>query len=150
MASNLLCQNKKARFLYHVEEAWEAGIVLTGSEVKSIREGRVSLQDSFARIENGEIFLYHMHVGSYRAAHPFDHDPHRVRKLLLHRREIQRLVGKVEEKGLTLIPLKLYLNDGRIKVEIALAKGKRLHDRRDDLKRREAEREIHRALRKRV
>ncbi len=146
MAAKILCQNKKARFLYHVEETWEAGIALVGSEVKAIREGKVNLQDSYARVEDGEVFLHNMHIGKYEAAHLFNHESRRVRKLLLHRREIKRLIGKVEERGLTLVPLKLYLSNGIVKVELALARGKKMHDKREDLKKRVAEREVQRAL----
>jgi SsrA-binding protein len=145
MSSNLICRNRKARFLYHIEETWEAGIVLLGSEVKALREGKANLQDSYARVENGEIYLHQMHIGPYGAAHAYNHDARRIRKLLLHRREIQRLVGKVEERGLTLIPLRLYFKNDRVKVELGLARGKRVHDKREDIKKREAEREVQRA-----
>ena len=150
MATRLLCQNKKARFLYHVDETLEAGIVLMGSEVKALREGKGSLVDSYAKVENGEVFLHHMHIGPYRAANQFNHESRRVRKLLLHRREIRRLIGKVEERGYTLIPLSVYLDRGLVKVEIALARGKRLHDKREDLKKKTAEREMERALKGRA
>ncbi len=149
MVDKVLCQNKKARFLYHIEETWEAGIVLVGSEVKALREGKVSLTDSYARIEKGEIYLHHLHIGQYEAAHNLNHDSRRVRKLLLHRQEIRRLIGKVEEKGLTLVPLKIYFSGGLAKVEIALARGKKIHDRREDMKRRVADREMERALKER-
>ena len=146
MAVKLVCQNKRARFLYHIEERWEAGIALKGSEVKALREGKANLQDSYARLEGGEVFLHHMHIGQYRAAHQFNHESRRVRKLLLHKQEIRRLIGKVEEKGLTLVPLKVYFDHGLAKVELALVRGKKVHDRREDLKKRVAEREIERAL----
>ncbi|MBX6424065.1 SsrA-binding protein SmpB [Thermosulfurimonas sp. F29] len=137
--------NRKARFLYDIEETYEAGIVLTGPEVKSLRLGRANLADSFARVVNGEVFLYNMHISPY----PFSReaalsDPRRTRKLLLHRREINRLAGKVAEKGYTLIPLRIYFKDGWAKVELALARGKKLHDRRETIKRREEERELRR------
>ncbi len=149
MVDKVLCQNKKARFLYHIEETWEAGIALVGSEVKALREGKVSLTDSYARIEKGEVYLHHLHIGQYEAAHNLNHDSRRVRKLLLHRQEIRRLIGKVEEKGLTLVPLKIYFSGGLAKVEIALARGKKIHDRREDMKRRVADREMERALKDR-
>jgi SsrA-binding protein len=146
MATKLLCQNKKARFLYHIDETWEAGIVLLGSEVKALREGKGSLVDSYARIEGGEVFLHHMHIGQYRAANQFNHESRRVRKLLLHKREIRKLTGKVEERGYTLVPLRVYLDRGLVKVEIALVRGKKLHDKREDMKKKTAEREMERAL----
>ncbi len=137
--------NKKARYLYHIEETYEAGIVLTGPEVKSLRMGRVNLADSFARVINGEVFLYNMHISPY----PFSReaqfeDPRRTRKLLLHKREINRLAGKVAERGYTLIPLRVYFKDGWAKVELALARGKKLYDRRETIKRREEERALRR------
>ncbi len=146
MATKLLCQNKKARFLYHIDETWEAGIVLLGSEVKALREGKGSLVDSYARVEGGEVFLHHMHIGQYRAANQFNHESRRVRKLLLHKREIRKLTGKVEERGYTLVPLRVYLDRGLVKVEIALVRGKKLHDKREDMKKKTAEREMERAL----
>jgi SsrA-binding protein len=148
MPGSQLCRNRKARFLYNIEETLEAGIVLEGSEVKALREGRANLQESFARVEGGEVFLYNMHIGPYHAAHQFNHEPRRVRKLLLHRREIKRLIGKVEERGLTLVPLSAYLKNGRVKLELALVRGKKIHDRREDLKKRTAEMEIERALKR--
>jgi SsrA-binding protein len=149
MAVKLVCQNKKARYQYHIEERLEVGIVLQGSEVKALREGKANLVDSYARVENGEVFLHHMHIGQYRAAHQFNHDSRRVRKLLLHKQEIRRLVGKVEEKGLTLVPLKVYFDSGLVKVELALVRGKRLHDKREDLRKKVANREMERALKNR-
>jgi SsrA-binding protein len=142
-----LCSNRKARHDYHVEETYEAGIALLGSEVKSIREGRANLRDSYAAFREGELFLYNCHVSPYAQASRFNPDPLRPRKLLMRREEIQRLVGKVEEKGLTLVPLSLYLKGRRVKVGLALARGKKQYDRREDIKRREAEREIARAVR---
>lgn len=146
MATKHLCQNKKARFLYHIDETWEAGIVLLGSEVKALREGKGSLVDSYARVEGGEVFLHHMHIGQYHAANQFNHESRRVRKLLLHKREIRKLTGKVEERGYTLVPLRVYLDRGLVKVEIALVRGKKLHDKREDMKKKTAEREMERAL----
>lgn len=142
-----LCTNRKARYDYHVEETYEAGIALLGSEVKSIREGRANLRDSYAAFRGGELFLYNCHVSPYAQASRFNADPLRPRKLLMRREEIQRLVGKVEEKGLTLVPLSLYLRGRLVKVGLALARGKKQYDRREDIKRREAEREMARAIR---
>jgi SsrA-binding protein len=142
-----LCSNRKARHDYHVEETYEAGIALLGSEVKSIREGRANLRDSYAAFQGGELFLYNCHVSPYAAASRFNADPLRPRKLLMRREEMRRLVGKVEEKGLTLVPLSLYLKGRLVKVGLALARGKKQYDRREDIKRREAEREIARAVR---
>ena len=144
-----LAVNRKARHDYDILERYEAGIVLKGSEVKAIRDGRVNLKDSFARIRNGEIFLINMHISPYRHASTHETvDPRRDRKLLMHKREIMRLAGKVQEKGLTLIPLRLYLKNGRIKVEIALAKGRKLHDKREAARRKTLEREIQEAMKR--
>ena len=142
-----LCTNRKAHHDYHIEETYEAGISLLGSEVKSIRQGRANLRDSYAAFERGELFLHHCHISPYAQASRFNADPLRRRKLLMRREEIQRLVGKVEEKGLTLVPLSLYLKGRRVKVGLALARGKKQYDRREDIKRREAEREMARAVR---
>lgn len=142
-----LCTNRKARYDYHIEETYETGIVLLGSEVKSIRQGRANLRDSFAAFERGELFLHNCHISPYAQASRFNPDPLRPRKLLMHRGEIQRLLGKVEEKGLTLVPLSLYLKGPHVKVELALARGKKQYDRREDIKRREADREVARAIR---
>ncbi|MGE5849751.1 MAG: SsrA-binding protein SmpB [Candidatus Methylomirabilota bacterium] len=144
-----LCTNRKARHDYHVEETYEAGIALLGSEVKSIREGRANLRDSYAAFREGELFLYNCHVSPYAQASRFNPDPLRPRKLLMRREEMQRLVGKVEAKGLTLVPLSLYLKGRLVKVGLALARGKKQYDRREDIKRREAEREVARAIRAR-
>jgi SsrA-binding protein len=144
-----LATNRKARHDYHVEETYEAGIALLGSEVKSIREGRANLRDSYAAFLGGELFLYNCHVSPYAQASRFNPDPLRPRKLLIRREEMRRLVGKVEAKGLTLVPLSLYLKGRRVKVELALARGKKLYDRREDIKRREADREVGRAIRSR-
>jgi SsrA-binding protein len=141
--------NKKAFFNYEIFESLEAGIALQGSEVKSIREGRISLKDSYAEIKNGEVLLVQCHISPYEAANRFNHEPLRVRKLLLHRREIKRLTGKIKEKGFTLVPTKVHLNDkGRIKVEISLAKGKRLYEKKDVIKERDREREMRRELKR--
>lgn len=137
--------NRRARHEFHIEETVEAGIVLAGSEVKALREGKANLKDSHARVERGEVWLLNMHISPYGPASRFGHDPLRPRKLLLHRREIDRLGGRVRERGLTLVPLRLYLKDGRVKVELALARGKKLHDKRRAMREREARREIDRA-----
>lgn len=141
------CLNRKARYDYHIEVTYETGIALLGSEVKSIRQGRANLRDSYAAVERGELFLYNCHISPYAQASRFNADPLRPRKLLMRREEIQRLVGKVEEKGLTLIPLSLYLKGRHVKVELALARGKKQYDRREDIKRREADREVARVSR---
>lgn len=139
--------NRKARHDYHVEDRLEAGIVLTGTEVKSVRMGRVNLQDSFARVENGEVFLYNVHISEYTHGNRWNHDPTRRRKLLLNRREIDRLTGRIDRQGYTVIPLRMYFNRrGIAKVEIALAKGKRQWDKRRDLAKRDAERQVEVAL----
>lgn len=142
----VLCRNRKARHEYSIDEAFEAGVVLAGSEVKSIRDGKVTLVDAFAQIENGEAWLHQMDVGVYAFAHARNHEPRRRRKLLLHRKEIDRLVGKIREKSYTLVPLSLYEKKGHVKVELALVHGKQQHDRRDDVRKREAQREIDRAM----
>lgn len=139
--------NRKALRDYIVEERLEAGIVLAGSEIKSIRGGRASLREAFAAVEGGEVWLYDMNVSPYPQAGSFGHDPTRPRKLLLHKDEIKRLTGRVQEKGYTLVPLRLYIKDGRAKVELGLVRGKRQYDKRRDLARRDAEREMERALR---
>jgi SsrA-binding protein len=144
-----LCLNKKARHDYSIEETYETGIALQGTEVKSLRLGKGNLKDSHVQIENEEAFLYNTHISPYPYGHQFNHDPERVRKLLLHRREIKRLMGKVQQRGYTLIPLKFYLKNGKVKVEIGLAKGKTLYDKREDLKKRSADREMEKALKDR-
>jgi SsrA-binding protein len=145
-----LCTNRKARYDYHIEETYEAGIALLGSEVKSIRQGRANLRDSYAAVERGELVLHNCHISPYEQAGQFAPDPLRSRKLLMRRAEIQRLIGKVEQKGLTLVPLSLYLKGPYVKVSLALARGKREYDRRDDIKEREADREIARVSRGRA
>ncbi len=145
----IVATNKKAYFNYEILERYEAGISLLGSEVKSIREGRVSLKESYADIRGSEIFLVNCHISPYEAANRFNHDPMRERRLLLHRREINRLTGKVREKGLTLIPTKILFNDkGRVKAEIALAKGKRAYQKKEAIKERDREREMRAELKK--
>jgi SsrA-binding protein len=138
--------NRQAGFRYHLLERFEAGIVLQGSEVKSLREGAVQLKDAYAEVRDGEVWLRNMHIAPYKPAARENHDPDRPRKLLLHRREIERLVGKTAERGLTLVPTRVYFSGPRAKVELALARGKELHDKRRAIKERETRREIERAL----
>jgi SsrA-binding protein len=142
----VVARNRKARHEYEILETLDAGIALKGPEVKSIREGKVSFQDSFARVEGGEVWLHSLHISPYEQANRYNEDPLRPRKLLLHRDEIRRLVGKVEEKGLTLVPLEIYFVRGYAKVQIAVARGRKLHDKRDALKRKAQEREARRAV----
>jgi SsrA-binding protein len=145
MGVKVVCQNRKARHDYFIDEVMEAGIVLLGPEVKSLREGRGNLVDSYARVKKGEVFLYNMHITPYPYAHHFQLDPVRPRKLLLNKREIKRLIGKTEEKGYTLIPIKVHFSRGRVKVDLALAKGKRKYDKRRSLKEKELKRDIEEA-----
>ena len=145
MGNKLVCQNKKARYDYFIDEVLEAGLVLLGPEVKSLREGRASLVDSYARVKRGEVFLYNMHITPYPYAHYVQLDPVRTRKLLLNKREIRRLIGKTKEKGYTLIPTKVYFTKGRAKIEIALAKGKRKYDKRRALKEKELRKDMEEA-----
>jgi len=147
--TKIVATNRKAFHDYHVGETYEAGIALTGTEIKSVRQGMVNLRDSFARVENGEVFLYDMHVSPYDAGNRYNHEPRRTRKLLLHKSEIRRLATKTQEKGFTLIPLKVYLRGGRAKVELALAKGKRLYDKREDIKKRDVMRQVDRVIKDR-
>ena len=146
MATKTIATNRKAYHDYYVQDSEEAGIALTGSEIKSIRTGRVNLQDSYIRPEGGELWLLNAHIARYEASSYLSHEPTRPRKLLLHRKQIDNLASKVAEKGLTLVPLKLYIKDGLAKVEIALAKGKKLYDKREAITRRDLERDIGRAL----
>jgi len=146
----LIAQNLKARHNYTILEELEAGVVLTGTEVKSLRAGRASLVDGFATIDGGEVFLHGVHIPEYTQGTWTNHEPRRVRKLLLHKAEIDRLIGKTRESGLTLVPLRLYFKDGKVKVEIALAQGKRSYDKRQDLATRDANREIAKALGRRA
>jgi SsrA-binding protein len=150
MADNgrkIIAVNKRARFDYHINETLEAGMVLQGTEVKSLRDGRVTLKDAYADIQNDEVFLVHAHINQYEPGNRFNHDPERPRKLLLHKREIKRLIGKTQERGLTLIPTRIYFSRGKAKIELGLAKGKKHYDKREDLKRRTAQRDIERAMR---
>ncbi len=143
----VLSKNRKARHDYHIDKSLETGIVLTGTEVKSIRAGRSNLKDSYAAVDNGELFLYNMHISPYEQGNRFNHDPMRVRKLLVHKKELRQLIGLTQQKGYTLIPLQLYLVRGHVKLELALAKGKKLYDKRDDMKEKSAQREMERAFR---
>ena len=145
----IICVNRQARHNYFIDETYEAGLVLLGSEVKSLRDGKANLVDSYGQIRHGEAFLINAHISPYAGANQFNHEPTRTRKLLLHTREIERLTGKTKERGLTLIPLKLYFKDGRAKVELGLARGKKLYDKRDTLRRKVAEREVERSLKSR-
>lgn len=144
-----IAENRRAFHEYHILDRIETGISLTGTEVKSLRMGKVSLLDSFARVENGEVWVHHMHIAPYTMGNRYNHEPMRARKLLLHRGEISRLIGKTKEKGLTLIPLKLYWHGDWAKVELGLAKGKQLFDKRDSLAAKETKRDIERALKER-
>jgi len=145
----VIAKNKKAFFNYELLESFEAGVSLLGSEVKSIREGRISLKESYAEVKDGEVFLLNCNISPYEAANRFNHEPRRQRKLLLHRREIKRLTGKIKEKGLTLVPTKVMINDkGKIKVEIALAKGKRAYQKRETIRERDRDREMRAELKR--
>jgi SsrA-binding protein len=148
-AQRTIAENRKARFDYHIVETWEAGVSLLGTEVKSIREGRVNLRDSYARVDNGEIWMLNVHISPYSHRGSAEHQELRQRKLLLHRDEIRKMVGKVAEKGLTLVPLELYFKKGRVKVLLGLAKGKQAHDKRETLRRREVDRETRAAVKSR-
>ena len=141
----IVCQNKKARYDYEILEVIEAGMVLLGTEVKSLRQGRANLKDSYARIKDGELYLMQSHISPYTHAYYNNHEPDRVRKLLVHKQEIKRLYSKVNEKGHTLVPLKLYFKGGKVKLSIALVKGKRLYDKRQAIKRRDEKRDLDRA-----
>ncbi|HJU66884.1 MAG TPA: SsrA-binding protein SmpB [Gemmatimonadaceae bacterium] len=143
-----VARNKRARHDYHILETWEAGVVLSGTEVKSLRQGKANLTDAYATVRDGEVFLLNLHISPYEQGNQFNHEPTRTRKLLLHRKEIRRLIGGVERQGLTLVPLELFFNPrGKAKVTLALAKGKKQHDKRADQRRREDEREMARAAR---
>lgn len=143
----VIADNRQARFLYEILETYEAGIELRGTEVKSVRQGKANLRDGYALIRNGEAWLLNVHISPHETTNQvFNHDPRRTRKLLLHSDEIRKLTGQVEQKGLTLVPLKMYLKRGWVKVSIALVRGKKLHDKREDLKRKQEKREIERAV----
>ncbi len=143
----IIAQNRKARHDYEIMETFEAGLALRGTEVKSLRDGRANLKDSYAAVHHDEVWLYGMHISPYSHGNLNNHDPERDRKLLLHRREIRRLIGKTKESGLTLVPLQLYFTHGKVKVELALAKGKKQYDKREAIAKREAEREMKRVFR---
>jgi SsrA-binding protein len=145
----VIARNRRARHEYHIEDVYEAGLVLTGTEVKSLRAGRASLADGFGQIQDHEIFLHNVHIPQYTQGTWTNHEPRRTRKLLMHRKEIDKLAAETAERGLTLVPLSLYFKDGKAKVELALARGKRTYDKRHDLARRDAAREVDRALRRR-
>ena len=149
-ARKLVANNKKARHDFFIEEVYEAGIVLTGTEIKSVRQGKVSIKESFAKIENGEMIIYGMNISPYEQGNRFNVDPLRPRKLLLHKQEIRKLIGYTTQKGLTLVPLQMYINEeGRAKIEIAVARGKKLYDKRDDIAKRDAQRDMDRSMKNR-
>lgn len=148
MGIKIIADNKKARFDYEIIDKFEAGLVLTGSEVKSIRDGAVNLKDSYIAFKNGEAFLQNAHISEYRASSYNNHHPERLRKLLLRKEEINKIMGRVQEKSLSCVPLKLYFKKGRIKVEIGLGRGKKQHDKRQSIKKKESDRELARALKK--
>jgi SsrA-binding protein len=149
VAIKVVATNRKARHEYHFEDTYEAGLVLKGTEIKSIRSGRVSLQEGFVAFEGGEAWLVDVHIAQYDPASRQNHDPKRRRKLLLHRREIDRLQSRVQEKGFTVVPTRIYLKDGRAKVEIALVRGKKLYDKRQAIAKRDSKRQVERALKER-
>jgi SsrA-binding protein len=142
-----VCQNKRARINYFIDETYEAGIVLVGTEVKALRDGRANLKDSYAMIRDDELFLYDLHISPYTHGNRANHDPLRIRKLLMHKQEIRRLYGKSQERGLALIPLRMYFRNGKVKVEIGVGRGKKLYDKREDIKLKEDRRAIERGLR---
>ena len=144
-----VARNKRARHDYHIIDTWEAGVVLTGSEVKSLRNGKANIADSYAIVQDGEVFLLNLHISPYEQASYFNHEPTRTRKLLLHRKEIRKMLGAVERHGLTLIPLEIYFRRGKAKIALALGKGKKLYDKRADEKKRDDERDMQRAVRTR-
>lgn len=148
-AIKIVAENRKARHVYHIHETYEAGIALTGTEVKSLRAGRANLKDSYAHVENGELMISQMHISPYDQGNIFNHEPMRKRKLLMHKREILKLFGQTREKGYSLVPLKLYFTRGKAKVQIALASGKKNYDKRQDIAARDAKRDMERALRDR-
>jgi len=148
-AQKLLADNRKATHDFELIETYEAGMVLLGTEVKAIREGRVNLRDSFALVEGGEVFLYNVHISPYSHRGYADHEPLRRRKLLLHRNEILKLTGKTVEKGMTLVPVRMYFKNGRVKIAVSLAKGKKDYDKRETIKRREVDRETRAAIKER-
>jgi SsrA-binding protein len=148
-SGKVVAQNKKANHDYSIEETYETGIVLQGTEIKAIRAGRVNLKDAFARVQQGEVYLHNMHISPYEQGNRYNHEPLRTRKLLLHRKEISKLIGLTKEEGYALVPLKVYLKNGFAKVLLGLGKGKKKYDKREDLKKKEAKREVERAFRDR-
>jgi SsrA-binding protein len=148
-AERIVADNRKAQHDFHLLEVFEAGLALVGTEVKAIREGRVNLRDSFARVDGGEIFVHNVHIGAYSSRGYADHEPLRPRKLLLHRQEIRKLIGKTTERGMTIVPVRMYFKNGRVKIAISLAKGKKDYDRRETIKRREIDRETRAAVKER-
>jgi SsrA-binding protein len=149
-AQRIVAENRKASHDYDLLETFEAGVVLVGTEVKAIREGRVNLRDSFCRVEGGEVYAYNVHISAYSHRGYADHEPTRRRKLLLHQEEIRKLIGKTVERGMTLVPVRLYFKKGRVKLAISLAKGKKTHDKRETVRRREADRETRAAIKARI
>ena len=145
----LIADNRKAFHDYHILETFEAGIALLGTEVKGVREGKANLRDAFARVEKGEVWLYNVHINAYSHRGYVDHEPRRRRKLLLHKAEIRKLIGKTVERGLTLVPTRMYFKNGKVKVAVALARGKQAHDKRETIKRREIDRETRAAVKER-
>ena len=144
--SKAIAQNRKASHNYFIEDTYEAGLVLQGTEIKSIRAGRVNMKDSFARVERGEVFLHNLHISPYEQGNRYNHEPTRTRKLLLHKKQISKLIGETQQAGYSLVPLKIYIKNGVAKVLIGLGKGKKQYDKREDLKRKQAKREVDRAL----
>ncbi len=149
-SKQIVATNRKARHDYSIIEVFEAGVALQGTEVKSLRQGQASLADAFATVDDGEVWLHNMHIAEYQHGSWTNHDPRRKRKLLLHRQQIDRLVGKIRDGNLALVPMSVYFSDGRVKVELALARGKRAYDKRQDMARRDAQREVVRALGRRA
>lgn len=148
-SGKVVAQNKKANHDFFIEETLEAGIVLQGTEIKSIRNGRVNMKDSFARVSNGEVFLHNLHISPYEQGNIHNHEPTRMRKLLLHKKQIAKLIGETQQAGYSLVPIKMYLKDGYVKVLIGLGKGKKKYDKREDLKRKQMKRDVARALKDR-
>lgn len=149
MGEKLICNNKKAYHDYSIEEKFEAGMVLQGTEVKSLREGKANLNDSFAMVKNGEAFLHNLHISPYAFGNRENHDPDRMRKLLLHKNEIGKLFSKIREQGYSLVPLRIYFKNGLVKVEMGLAKGKKLYDKREDMKKKDMKRDVAQAFKER-
>ena len=149
-AQKSIAENRKAFHDYHILETWEAGLALLGTEVKAIREGNVNLRDSYASVEDGEIWLFNVHINAYSHRGDADHEPTRRRKLLLHRQEIRKLIGRTVERGLTLVPTRMYFKNGHVKIALGLARGKQAHDKRETVKKRDADRETRAAVKERV